>query len=73
MSKNNKLPEPGKIVLALLKFEDVAPMPVIGFMAETIDTHEPYFHCPGNWCGYHPDIVVKWRYLKDVAPDFIIG
>lgn len=73
MSDKTELPEPDKLVLALLKFDDVPPMPVVGFMAKTIDTHEPYFHCPGNWQGYHPDLVVKWRYLKDVTPDFTIG
>lgn len=72
MSNPTKLPEPGKRVLALLWFEDVPPLPVVGFMAETIDTHEPYFHCPGNRQGYHPDLVAKWRYLKDIAPDFTI-
>lgn len=48
MSNQTGLPEPGKIVLALLKFEDVPPLPAVGFMAGTTYTHEPYFHCPGN-------------------------
>jgi hypothetical protein len=60
-------------VLALLKFEDVPPMPVVGFMTETIDTHELYFHVPGSRRGYYPDIVAKWKYLEDIAPDFTIG
>lgn len=73
MANKIELPQPEKIVLALLWFVDVPPMPVIGFMAETTDTHEPYFHCPGNRQGYHPDLVAKWKYLKDIAPDFTIG
>lgn len=73
MPNQTELPEPDKLVLALLWFVDVPPMPVVGFMAETADTHEPYFHCPGNRRGYHPDLVAKWKYLKDIAPDFTIG
>ena len=73
MSNQTELPEPGKMVLALLKFEDVPPMPVVGFMAETTDTREPYFHVPGSKRGYRPDLVAKWKYLKDIAPDFTIG
>ena len=39
----NDLPEMHRTILALLVFEDVPPLPLTGFLAETIDTHENTF------------------------------
>lgn len=64
-----KLPEKEILVLALLKFEDVPPLPLTGFIAETVDTHEPYFHA-FNKRGYSVDLIVKWDYLDEIAPGY---
>lgn len=68
----NNLPDEYIAVLALLKFEDVPPMPVVGFMAKTVDDQTPYFHVPAGRIGYDPALIIKWRYLKDIAPDFTL-
>ena len=71
-SSNADLPEKYRTVIALLKFDDVPPVPLTGFIAETVDTHEPYFHA-FNRRGYSVDLIAKWDYLDEVLPGYAIG
>lgn len=64
-----QLPKPFITVIALIDGGEMPPMPLTGFMAETIDTHEPYFHAY-NKCGYSPDLILKWDYLHEVLPEY---
>ena len=66
-----ELPEPGVTVIALLVFPDVPPLPLTGFIAETIDTHEPYFHA-FNKRGYSISLIRKWDYLAEVLPGYAL-
>ena len=71
MNKNN-LPEKYVTIIALLTFGDVPPVPMTGFIAETSDTHEPYFHA-FNRRGYDVSLIAKWDYLGDVLPGYCIA
>ena len=53
-----ELPEMYRTILALLVFEDVPPLPLTGFLAETIDTHEKYFHA-FNRIGYSTESAIQ--------------
>ena len=64
------LPAPFVTVLAMLDTE-LGLLPVTGYMAETVDTKMPYFQAFGGKAAYHPAMIAKWRYLWDVAPDFM--
>ena len=66
------LPEKYRTVIALLKFDDVPPVPLTGFIAETVDTHEPYFHA-FNRRGYSVELIAKLDYLDEVLPGYAIG
>ena len=70
MDKNN-LPDKFVTIIALLVFPDMPPMPMTGFIAETTDTHEPYFHA-FNERGYDVSLIAKWDYLGDVLPGYCI-
>lgn len=65
-----QLPAPFVTVIAMLDTE-LGLLPVTGYMAETVDTKEPYFQAYGGKADYHPAMITKWRYLRDVAPDFM--
>ena len=64
-----ELPEKYVTIIALLKFDDMPPMALTGFIAETIDTHEAYFHAY-NKHGYDLSLIVKWDYLAEVLPEY---
>ena len=64
-----EMPEMWRVVLALLVFGDVPPLPLTGFIAETTDTHEKYFHA-FNTIGYSTDLIAKWDYLDEIAPEY---
>ena len=66
-----EMPEMWRVVLALLVFGDVPPLPLTGFIAETTDTHERYFHA---FCkiGYSTDLIAKWDYLDEIAPGYCL-
>ena len=66
-----QLPEKYRTIIALLKFEDVPPVPLTGFIAETSDTHEPYFHA-FNRRGYDVSLIKKWDYLHEVLPGYCL-
>ena len=67
----NILPEKYVTVIALLAFPDVPPVPLTGFVAETTDTHDPYFHA---FCGrgFDVSLIAKWDYLADVLPGYCL-
>ena len=65
-----KIPEKYRTIIALLKFSDVPPIAAVGFVAETTDTKEPYFHIPLDRAGYDISLIVKWDYLDEVAPEY---
>ena len=65
-----KIPEKYRNIIALLKFDDVPPIAAVGFVAETTDTKEPYFHIPLDRAGYDISLIVKWDYLDEVAPEY---
>ena len=66
-----KKPEPFKTIIALLKFNDIPAIPAIGYGATAIDDPDCfYFACPIEKKGYAWDLVVKWDYLIDVAPNY---
>lgn len=67
-----ELPEKFVTIIALLVFEDVPPLPLTGFIAETSDTHEPYFHAFDNQHGYDVSLIKKWDYLADVLPGYCL-
>lgn len=67
--EKSQLPEMYVTVIALLVFPDVPPVPLTGFIAETTDTHEPYFHA-FNKIGYDVSLIAKWDYLADVLPGY---
>lgn len=70
---NQELPEKYCTVIVLLKFEDVPPIPAIGFIAETTDTKTPYFHCPlFRGRGYDVSLIAKWDYLDEVCPGYCL-
>ena len=66
-----KLPDKERVIIALLAFEDIPPLPLTGFIAETIDTHELYFHA-FNRRGYDVSLIAKWDYLDEVLPGYCI-
>lgn len=66
-----KLPEKYVTIIALLVFEDVPPLPLTGFIAETIDTHEPYFQSYNKY-GYDVSLIKKWDYLDEVLPGYCL-
>lgn len=70
--KRKQLPEKYRTIIALLKFEGVPPVPLTGFIAETTDTHEPYFHA-FNRRGYSVKLIAKWDYLDEVLPGYAVG
>ena len=68
-----KLPEQYVSVIALLNFKDVGLVPVIGFIAKTVDTKKAYFHVPlFGGRGYDVSLIVKWDYLDEIAPGYCI-
>lgn len=69
LPEKSDLPEKYVTIIALLAFPDVPPVPLTGFIAETSDTHEPYFHAFGR-CGYDVSLIAKWDYLADVLPGY---
>lgn len=69
MNPTKQLPTPYVAVIALIDGGDLPPIPLTGFMAETTDTHEPYFHAY-NKCGYSSDLILKWDYLHEVCPGY---
>ena len=71
MTKTKELPEKYVTIIALLVFEDVPPLPMTGFIAETSDTHEPYFHA-FNRRGYDVSLIKKWDYLHEVLPGYCL-
>lgn len=67
-----KMPEKYRTIIALLKFDDVPPIPAIGFITETTDTKEAYFHViPGN-IAYNLSLIAKWDYLGNIAPEYCV-
>ena len=64
-----ELPKMYRTILALLVFEDVPPLPLTGFLAETIDTHEKYFYA-FNKIDYSTELIRKWDYLDEIAPEY---
>ena len=68
--KQDQLPEKYATIIALLVFEDGPPLPLTGFIAETSDTHEPYFYA-FNRRGYDVSLIKKWDYLADVLPGYL--
>lgn len=42
-NEKKELPEMYRTVLALLVFDEIPPLPLTGFIAETIDTHKNIF------------------------------
>lgn len=64
-----KLPDKYVTIIALLKFDDMPPVALTGFIAETIDTHEAYFHAYNQY-GYDVSMIVKWDYLAEVLPGY---
>lgn len=66
---NHNLPEKCVTIIALLVFPDVPPVPLTGFIAETTDTHKPYFQS-FNKLGYDVSLIAKWDYLADVLPGY---
>ena len=67
-----KIIEKYRTIIALLKFDDVPPIAAVGFIAETTDTKEPYFHIPLDGAGYDISLIAKWDYLDDVAPEYCV-
>ena len=66
-----ELPEMYRTVLALLVFGKIPPLPLTGFIAETIDTHEKYFHA-FNKIGYSTELIKNWDYLDEIAPGYCL-
>lgn len=71
MNSTKQLPTPYMTVIALIDGGDLPPIPLTGFMAETTDTHEPYFHAFGGR-GYSPDLILKWDYLREVCTGYAV-
>ena len=69
--EKSQLPEKYVTIIALLVFPEVPPLPLTGFIAETTDTHEPYFHA-FNKIGYNVSLIKKWDYLADVLPGYCL-
>lgn len=67
---NSNLPKQFKTIIALLQFDDMPPIPVVGFIAPTTDTNEPYLHTLPSGEGYLIDHIKTWDYLEDVAPKY---
>lgn len=62
-----------RTILALIKFNDIPAIPAVGYAANAIDDDDfIYFADPISKSGYGWNMVVKWRYLDEVAPDFVI-
>lgn len=66
-------PELFRAIIVLLKFDDVPPIPAIGYAATASD--DPtlvYFACPIEKKGYAWELVAKWDYLENVAPQYVV-
>ena len=70
-NEKKELPEMYRTVLALLVFDEIPPLPLTGFIAETIDTHEKYFHA-FNKIGYSTELIKKWDNLDEIAPGYCL-
>ena len=70
--RRKNLPAMYVTVIALMKFPDVPPVPLTGFIAETSDTHEPYFHTFAGR-GFDVSLIAKWDYLAEVLPGYCIN
>ena len=70
--EKSQLPEKYVTIIALLTFGEVPPVPLTGFIAETTDTHEPYFHA-FNKRGYDVSLIAKWDYLAEVLPGYCLA
>ena len=66
-------PELFRTILVLIKFKDIPAIPAVGYAANAIDDEDfIYFADPISKSGYAWEMIVKWAYLDDVAPDFVI-
>lgn len=66
-------PQLSRTIIALLKFDDVPPIPAIGYAANAVDDEKViYFACTIERKGYAWELVAKWEYLEDVAPRYVV-
>lgn len=70
--RRKNLPAMYVTVIALLKFPDVPPVPLTGFIAETVDTKQAYFHAFAGR-GYDVSLIAKWDYLAEVLPGYCLA
>lgn len=69
-NSNTKHPELYQPIVAILKFQDIGPVAVIGYAAELPESKQTVFvpHCGRDM--YTWEIVVKWDYLDEVLPQY---
>ena len=69
-NSNTKQPELYQPIVAILKFEDVGPVPVIGYAVKYPTENVICFvpHCGRDM--YTWEIVAKWDYLEKVLPQY---
>ena len=71
MNSKRELPEFFQNIIVLLKFDDVGYMGAIGYAVPVEDDPNMIvFVSKLSRTAYPFDMVVKWKYLRDVAPEF---
>ena len=71
---NRQIPELFQNIIALLKFDDVGCIAAIGYAVKVEDDPNMIvFVSKLSRTAYPFDMVVKWKYLRDVAQEFEIG
>ena len=71
MHSNKEMPPEFEDIVALIKFEDIGPVAMIGYLAKH-ETHGVVFapKCARFVCLWEQ--VIKWDYMKDVLPGYTL-
>ena len=73
MHKKDEIPVLHRDIIALLKFDDIGPVPACGCACRTIDEHKMLYFAPHlSRNGYAWDLVVHWDYLGEVTQGYTV-
>lgn len=66
----SKLPDHFRLIIAWLDIYDVHMMLAVGYIAPRAKNKGLYFHTLPTGKGYDTDLIEKWDYLEDIAPEY---